>query len=783
MRIALAGNPNSGKTTLFNRITGSTEYVGNWPGVTVEKKEGRLKGMADVVVTDLPGIYSLAPYSPEEVVARDHLVEDKPDAIINIVDGTNIERNLNLTTQLLELGIPMVVVVNMMDAVASRGDTLDLTKLEDELGVTVIGISALKGTGLEELSRIISTGKLHAPRHHITFDERVESVLSTIQETALAGIPAPLARWYSIKLFERDQKLHLPRALSDEQQRTIEAATRAVESEFGEEAESIVTIQRFDAIERIRDAAITYGSRGPTVTDRIDSVVTNKWLGLPIFAIVMFLVYYLAVTTVGAWGTDWVNDNLFGDGFYVGSGQTALDEATEAYETAVQVLEAGAGGSYEAYDDETGANEIIAVTEADVAEASAVPEPEPSDYGIWVPSIPSLIGSGLAALGTSPALESLVLDGIVAGVGAVLGFIPQMLVLFLLLAILEQGGYLTRVAFVLDRIFRRFGLSGKSFIPMLISSGCGIPGVMAARTIENPSDRRMTVMTTTFIPCSAKLPVIALIAGAVFGGAWWVAPVAYFMGVGSVLVSGIILRKMRAFASDTTPFLMELPEYHIPNPKTVLSSMWERASSFIMKAGTVILLSTIVIWFISSYGFVDGGFGAVEHSDASLLAAAGGIVAPLFAPLGWGDWQAVGATVTGLIAKENVVSTFAILYGDGGSWYTALQAAFLPVAGFSLLAFNLLCAPCFAAIGAIRREMNSSRWFWAAIGYQTAFAYAIALIIYQLGGLAVGETVFGPATIAAIAVLAGLLYLLFRPMPSSDRQAPVFTDTPAECRS
>jgi ferrous iron transport protein B len=804
--IALVGNPNSGKTTLFNALTGSNQYVGNWPGVTVEHKEGKLRTDKSVTITDLPGIYSLSPYSPEEVIARDYVLNEKPDVIINIVDGTNLERNLYLTTQVLELGVPVVLAVNMMDAVRKAGDAIDSDALAKILGCSVVEISALKNEGIDKLIETATRDDLKASTAFTTFAPQVESALSKIQELALQDIPQEQKRWYAVKLFEGDEKVYEKlglRVIDEEEPQTadvelspekeelsqqIAQITQACENHFDDDPESIITAGRYTQIDSVITRSCRRASKGKLSTsDKIDRIVTNRWLGLPIFVLVMFLVYFISVSTVGTWATDWANDGLFGDGWFIVGDQEAYDEAAgdfelasgeiEAYNTAAEeagldpessdfLAEAGQANiiaDYSNYDDETGENEIIEVDAVTYAEALEVEEPDPQNYGIWVPGLPVLIENGLTAIDCDPLVQSLILDGIVAGVGAVLGFVPQLLVLFLLLALLESCGYLSRVAFVLDRVFRRFGLSGKSFIPILIGTGCGVPGIMASRTIENESDRRMTVMTTTFIPCSAKLPIIALIAGAIFGGAWWVAPSAYFLGIASILCSGIILKKTKIFASANTPFVMELPAYHIPTAGVVLRSMWERAWSFIKKAGTVILLATILVWFISGFGFVDGNFGLVEDQNDSLLAIIAGSIAWIFAPLGWANWQAVGATITGLIAKENVVGTFAILYAGDVSWYTSLQAAFTPVAGYSLLAFNLLCAPCFAAMGAIKREMNSRVWFWRAIGYQCGFAYCVSLVIYQLVGLLTHDVSVNVFTFVAVGLVLLFFYLLIRP--------------------
>ncbi len=816
-RIALAGNPNSGKTTLFNGLTGANQFVGNWPGVTVEKKEGKLKKRPEITVTDLPGIYSLSPYTLEEVVARDYLTNERPDAILNIVDGTNLERNLYLTTQLTELGVPMAVAVNMMDAVRKNGDEIDTAALSRRLGCLVVEISALKGEGIMEAAQAaIQAAEKGKAARPCAFSQPVERVLTHIVEK-VSNLPADQRRWYAVKLFERDEKamerLQLPAGVSV----AIEEKIKAVEEELDDDAESIITGQRYaciadvmqDAMKRKRPAGRL------SVSDKIDRVVTNRLAALPIFAVIMFLVYFVSVTTVGTWATDWANDGVFGEGWrLLGVGSGAYNEAAEAYDGASEIvnafiadaaekgrdtedletaldaegeafsqtaaaaaLRAFAAGydadyavSYSVEDEETLAATYETATGANLLEAADLlaaygcTRPDPADYGVWIPGVPVLLGNGLEAAGCADWLSGLILDGIVAGVGAVLGFVPQILVLFLFLAFLEACGYMARIAFILDRVFRKFGLSGKSFIPILIGTGCGIPGVMASRTIENERDRRMTVMTTTFIPCGAKLPFIAMVAGAVFGGNPWIAPSAYFLGVAAIILSGIILKKTRLFKGDPAPFVMELPAYHLPTAGALLRSMWERGWSFIQKAGTIILLSTVLIWFLTYFGFVDGGFTmlADDQLDQSILASAGNAVCWLFAPLGWGNWQATVAAVTGLIAKENIVGTLGILYSAGeGTVYQTMAASFTPLSGYSFLAFNLLCAPCFAAMGAIKREMNSRKWFFIAIGYQCGLAYLTSLAVYQLGMLFTGR--FGIGTAAAILVLLGFLFLLFRP--------------------
>lgn len=786
IQIALAGNPNSGKTTLFNALTGSNQYVGNWPGVTVEKKEGKIKGHKDVIVTDLPGIYSLSPYTLEEVVARNYLIEERPDAVLNIVDGVNLERNLYLTTQLAELGIPMVVAVNRIDILEKEKDEVRFEALAEALGCAVVPICALKGRGIQDaVAAAVEAAKTGAVRPKHGYSGDVEHALAHIEEAALHDMPAEQQRWYAIKLFERDadvlEKLTLPQAVLDH----IEEDIQKVEKELDDDSESIITNERYTYISNLLTGIVRKKNPGKlTTSDKIDRVVTNRIAALPIFAAVMFLVYFLSVTTVGSWATDWANEELFGDGYHLfGMGSAAYEEKVEEYALPAAQVEAFEAAAEEAgvdpetataltataelRDDEGNIEETLPVSHADYMQAKTVEEPDPSEFGTWIPGIPALIEGWLEAANAAPWLHSLILDGIVAGVGAVLGFVPQMLVLFFLLAILEGCGYMARVAFVMDRIFRKFGLSGKSFIPMLIGTGCSVPGIMASRTIENVRDRRMTIMTTSFVPCGAKLPIIALIAGAMFGGAWWVAPSAYFVGIAAVIVSGIILKKTRMFAGDPAPFVMELPAYHRPPLRNVLLSMWERAWSFIRKAGTIILLSAIVLWFLMRFGYEEG-FGMVEDLNNSLLARIGNAVAWIFAPLGWGTWEGAVATVTGLIAKENVVGTFGVLFGgfdevaeNGWQIWANMRMAFTPLAAYSFLVFNLLCAPCFAAIGAIRREMNNAKWTVFAIAYQTGFAYAVALMVYQLGLLFTGQA--NPAGSAiALALLAGMLYLLFR---------------------
>ena len=783
VRIALAGNPNSGKTTLFNALTGSNQFVGNWPGVTVEKKEGKLKGHDGVIVTDLPGIYSLSPYTLEEVVARNYLIGTRPDAILNIIDGTNLERNLYLTTQLSELGIPVVIAVNMMDVVRKNGDRIDTAELSRQLGCPVVEISALKGDGVREAAEAAvqaAKGGKTIPTHK--FSGPVEHAIAHIEEAAVHAMPEERQRWYAVKVFERDEKVLESLNIPEDVRAHIEKDIEAAEKELDDDAESIITNERYVYIAGVIRACYRKKNAGAlTASDKIDRVVTNRWLGLPIFAAAMFLVYWIAMVAVGAPATDWANDGLFGDGWHLfGIGAAQYEEAAGAYGDAAAVVD-----GYNAYVEEHGEapadeftysvedEETLEITDetATVADYEAAlatmeelgGEPDPADYGVWVPGIPALIGSALEAANAAPWLSGLILDGIVAGVGAVLGFVPQMLVLFLLLAFLEGCGYMARIAFVLDRVFRKFGLSGKSFIPMLIGVGCGVPGVMASRTIENERDRRMTIMTTTFIPCGAKVPFISMIAGAIFGGSAWVATSAYFIGMAAIVISGILLKKTRMFAGEPAPFVMELPAYHWPTPGNVLRSMWERGWSFIRKAGTIILLSTILVWFTSRFGWLDGSFGMLEEDriDASILAAVGGAISWIFAPLGWGSWQATVASITGLVAKENIVGTLGVLYGGGElTAWQAIGAAFTPVTGYSFLVFNLLCAPCFAAIGAIRREMNNARWTWFAIGYQCVFAYAAALMVNQFGGALTGHA-NAIGLVAALLVLAFIVYMLF----------------------
>ncbi len=779
IKIALAGNPNCGKTTLFNALTGSNQFVGNWPGVTVEKKEGKLKGHKDVTIMDLPGIYSLSPYTLEEVVARNYLITERPDAILNIVDGTNIERNLYLSTQLMELGIPVIMAVNMMDIVKKNGDNIHIDKLKKKLGCEVVEISALKGTGIEKAVEcaveIAKKKNVSVPVHEFT--PEVEAVIEKVEDKLCHDIPEEQRRFFAIKLLEKDDKIiNQMKDIFD-----VSEEIKELEDKFDDDTESIITNERYLYISSIIDECYTKNSKGQmTPSDKIDRIVTNRWLALPIFAVVMFLVYYISVSTVGGWATDWANDGVFGEGWHLfGIGTSAYESAVEEYNRADQIIAASEDGhtTAEIQDEEGNVIETVNLTDAIVNEAQRIvetDEPDAADYGIWVSGIPVLLENGLDAIGCADWLKGLILDGIVAGVGAVLGFVPQMLVLFIFLAFLEACGYMARVAFIMDRIFRKFGLSGKSFIPMLIGTGCGVPGVMASRTIESDRDRKMTIMTTTFIPCSAKLPIIALIAGALFHEAWWVAPSAYFIGIVAIICSGIILKKTKMFAGDPAPFVMELPAYHLPTVSNVLRSMWERAWSFIKKAGTIILLSTIVLWFLMKFGWADGSFGMLEEEqlDSSILAAIGSIVAPLFAPLGWGDWKMAVAAVSGLIAKENVVGTFGILFGfaevaeDGVEIWSALAGSMSAVAAYSFLVFNLLCAPCFAAMGAIKREMNNAKWFWFAIGYQTVLAYFTSMCIYQIGSLITRGT-FGIGTVIAFLLVIGFIYLLFRPYKES----------------
>ena len=821
LRIALAGNPNCGKTTLFNALTGSNQFVGNWPGVTVEKKEGKLKKHDGVVITDLPGIYSLSPYTLEEVVARNYLIGERPDAILNIVDGTNLERNLYLTTQLTELGIPVVVAINMMDIVRKNGDKINIPELSRELGCKIVEISALKGNGVMEAAEAAIDAAKNSktvPMH--TFSGPVEHAIAHIEEAAVHDMPAEQQRWYAIKIFERDDKVLEQLKLSESTLSHIERDIKAAEDELDDDAESIITNERYIYIAQLMKGCYKKKSAGQLSTsDKIDKVVTNRFAALPIFAVIMFIVYFVSVTTVGTWATDWANDGVFGDGWHLlGIGSSAYEEEVGEFGDATNVVNAfidlGKEGSeelaeeldsesetfdsdvalsalksyssqfsasdtaeYTLEDEETLATENVTFTGEELSAAVEVfekyecEEPDPANYGVCVPGIPVLVEYGLNAVNCADWLQGLILDGIVAGLGAVLGFVPQMLVLFIFLAFLEACGYMSRIAFVLDRIFRKFGLSGKSFIPVLIGTGCGVPGIMASRTIENERDRRMTIMTTTFIPCGAKLPFIAMIAGAIFGGTWWVAPSAYFMGMAAIIISGIMLKKTRPFSGEPAPFVMELPAYHMPTVGNVLRSMWERGWSFIKKAGTIILISTILVWFTTYFGFVDGTFQMLtdEQIDCSILAAIGNAIAWIFNPLGWGNWQAAVASITGLVAKENIVGPLGILYGGGeASVYQNIAAAFTSVSGFSFLTFNLLCAPCFAAIGAIKREMNSAKWTAFAILYQCGFAYVISLMINQIGS-AFTDNLNVIGLIVAILLLAGMLYMLFKPYKESTK--------------
>ena len=825
VKIALAGNPNSGKTTLFNALTGSNQYVGNWPGVTVEKKEGKLKGHKDIIITDLPGIYSLSPYTLEEVVARNYLIKEYPDAIINIIDGTNIERNLYLSTQLIELGIPVIMAVNMMDLVKKNGDKIDIKNLSNALGCEVVEISALKGTGIDEVKEkavAAAQKKVQNKRVH-SFDQAVEDAIDSV--SAKLTVEERKKRFFAIKLLEKDTKI----AEQMDSVPDCKDEIKALEDKFDDDTESIITSERYAYISSIIGKCVKKNAKGEklTTSDKIDKIVTNRILALPIFIVVMWLVYYIAMSTVGAWCTDWTNDNLFGDGFHLfGIGSKDYKEASGDYDAASNALDAygvlvtddedavdvdatkaaieantntEASVKYQMEDEETldtydidvyyseipanakknKTNEMTYLDAVDYFNKTEMAEIDPADYGVFVPSIPDLAERGLDKIGCADWLKGLILDGIIAGVGAVLGFVPQMLVLFILLAILEYCGYMARIAFIMDRIFRKFGLSGKSFIPILVGVGCGVPGIMASRTIENEKDRRMTVMTTTFIPCGAKVPFIAMIAGAIFGGSSLVATSAYFIGIAAIICSGIILKKTKMFAGDPAPFVMELPAYHWPTLGNVLRSMWERGWSFIKKAGTIILLSTIILWFLMSFGWVDGKFGMLEAEQLndSILASIGSVIAPIFTPLGWtkaGEgWKMAVAAITGLIAKENVVATFGMLFGfaevaeDGTEIWGNLAQVMTPIAAYGFLVFNLLCAPCFAAMGAIKREMNNTKWFFTAIGYQTILGYLVALCIYQIGTLVTAGT-FGIGTVVAFAIVLVFIYLLFRPYKESN---------------
>ena len=815
MTIALAGNPNSGKTTLFNALTGANQFVGNWPGVTVEKKEGKLKKHSDVTITDLPGIYSLSPYTMEEVVARNYLIDERPDAILNIVDGTNLERNLYLTTQLCELGIPVVIAINMMDVVEKTGCKINTAELSRALSCKVVEISALKNKGIQEAAEAAikaAESKKPVPKH--PFEGSVEHAIAHIEEACVHELPEEQQRWYAVKIFERDDKVIDKLGLDEATRSHVENDIKAVEEEYDDDAESIITNERYVWIGKIIKGVYKNKQKGKLSTsDKIDKIVTNRWLGLPIFIIVMFLVYYIAMVGVGKGATDWANDGLFGDGYHLfcigdaeydehadavgvltgvaGAAENealsdALDFESEDYDAdaAVSAVNTFAAGvkdtdefTYESEDEDTLELSEETVSGEDVKSAAEVFEKnngkpaDPAEFGVWVPGIPKIVEGWLEAANAPEWLSGLIIDGIIGGVSAVLGFVPQMLVLFLLLAFLEACGYMARIAFVLDRIFRRFGLSGKSFIPILIGTGCGIPGIMASRTIENERDRRMTIMTTTFIPCGAKIPFISMMAGAIFGGSPWVSTGAYFIGMAAIIISGIMLKKTKPFAGEPAPFVMELPAYHLPTIGNVLRSMWERGWSFIKKAGTIILLSTIVLWFLSRFGWVDGNFQmlAAEEIGSSMLAAVGNAIAWLFAPLCWGSWQAAVASITGLIAKENIVGTMGVLYGGGelSTWATLAQV-FTTVTGFSFLVFNLLCAPCFAAMGAIKREMNSAKWTAFAIAYQCVFAYAVALCINQIGGAFTGNlNIIG--LIVSILLIAGILFMLVKPYRESTK--------------
>lgn len=809
IKIALAGNPNCGKTTLFNSLTGSNQFVGNWPGVTVEKKEGKLKKYEDVIITDLPGIYSLSPYTLEEVVARNYLINEKPDVILNIIDGSNLERNLYLTTQLLEIGIPVVCAINMMDVVNKNGDKINVDKLSKELGCKVVEISALKGTGVEECAKaaVKAAGKIQVVNHK--YAEDIEDTLKNIEDKVLSNVSNK--RWYAIKLFERDSKAIESLGINTE---LIEADIKHIEKKYDDDSESIITNERYNFISSIiHDVLVKKDKEALSTSDKIDRIVTNRWLGLPIFAVIMFLVYYISMVTFGASATDFTNDGIFGDGWHLlGIGTSEYEEASEEYGDSDLIIEAfnnqygnddisysvdleneeydetkaksaldelyslvddNASVTYTVEDEETLATEDFKASKDDLKESidnylnteykEGYGAPDTSSYGIWVPGVPVLIENLLDKINCADWLKGLILDGIVAGAGAVLGFVPQMLVLFFLLAFLEACGYMARIAFVLDRIFRKFGLSGKSFIPMLIGTGCGVPGIMASRTIENERDRRMTIMTTTFIPCGAKVPFISMIAGALFNNSPWVSTSAYFVGMAAIVVSGIILKKTKMFSGDPAPFVMELPAYHMPRLIDVLRSMWERGWSFIKKAGTIIVLSTIFVWFTSYFGFVDGHFQMLSEDqiDSSILASIGNLIAWIFIPLGWGNWQAAVASITGLVAKENIVATMSILYGGGElSTYATLATHFTAITGYSFLVFNLLCAPCFAAIGAIKREMNNPKWTWFAILYQCGFAYVIAFLVTQIGNAFVGSiNILG--IIISVAILACMIYMLF----------------------
>ena len=859
IRIALAGNPNCGKTTMFNDLTGANQYVGNWPGVTVEKKEGKYTKDKSVTVTDLPGIYSLSPYSPEEIVARDYLLDGDPDVVINLIDATNLERNLYLTTQILELGLPVVIALNMMDLVEKNGDKIDVDKLSRELGCPIVPTSALKGRGMDDVMKTaIELGKKGVPAApQIRFSDEVETALAKIIDVLSSKVTPATARWFAIKVLENEDRTISQLKLTDSDKKTIDAIRDALETELDDDAESIVTSARYDEIAGVVDDTVKKSTKGMSTTQKIDRVVTNRFLGLPIFIVIMFFVYWLAVSVGGGVVTDWANDGISGDGWLYTGGE-AFDEATAEYEDAQaqitayvenilgedevsglpsddsqEVLDAlalaepeapedatdaDAMAEYEdavaeygdaqatiaAFDEEAQAKHVVAtmevegddgeveeqsITFADYQAALEVEEPDPSDgsWGLWIPGLGAIIGNALEAADVAPWLQSLVMDGIVAGVGAVIGFIPQMVILFLLLGFLELCGYMSRVAFIMDRIFRKFGLSGKSFIPMLIASGCGVPAVMATKTIENEKDRRMTIMTTTMIPCGAKMPIIALVFGAIASGnsdaTWYVAPMFYFMGVIAIILSGIMLKKTKLFAGETTPFIMELPQYHMPGVKNILLSMWERVKGYIIKAGTIIFLSTIVIWFLMNFGDAGEGFGlldseAPDYMEYSLMAGLGNLLAWIFAPLGFANWQATATAVTGLVAKENVVATVGIItqLGDFGEADPQLWYGFAQMLGGStaaivaFCAFNLLCAPCFAAMGTIRQQQRSAKWFWITIGYMCGFAWCVGCMLYQFVGLALGEVSFGIWTVIAIIIAALMLFQIFRPMPNYDKK-------------
>ena len=826
IRIALAGNPNCGKTTMFNDLTGANQYVGNWPGVTVEKKEGKYTRDKDVIITDLPGVYSLSPYSPEEIVTRDYLLDGRPDVVINLVDATNLERNLYLTTQVLDLGLPVVIALNMMDLVKKNGDKIDVAQLSRKLGCPIVETSALKGTGMQDLlDTAIKAAKAGKPAaSELRYDEKVEAALAEIAKVIEGGVPVDTLRWYATKLFEGEERTIAGLKLSASDIATVDAIRERVETEEDDDAESIITSERYDSIVGLVSSAVKVSRKGMNTTQKVDRIVTNRWLGLPIFVVIMALVYYLAISVGTGVVTDWANDGISGDGWLY-TGGAAYEEAVgewegdqaniEAYlaaaeeggidvegvtaaleaeeptaedESAITAFEseaqaAGVVGMVE--DEETG--EVTEVNGAAFANALEAEEPDPTEFGLFIPGLTPVVSDAMTAVNAAPWLQSLVIDGIIAGVGAVIGFIPQMIILFLLLSVLEACGYMARVAFIMDRIFRKFGLSGKSFIPMLIASGCGVPAVMATKTIENEKDRRMTIMTTTMIPCGAKMPIIALVFGALAGGnteaTWWIAPMFYFLGVIAIIISGIMLKKTKMFAGEASPFVMELPQYHIPAIKTVLLATWERIKSYIVKAGTIIFLSTIVIWFLMNFGMYDGQFGLLDtemdgYIQYSLMAGLGNGLAWIFAPLGFGNWESTVTSVTGLVAKENVVATVGILtsLGDVGEADPSMWSAFALMLGGSapaivaFCAFNLLCAPCFAAIGTIRRQMESAKWTWFAIGYMTVFGWVVGLMLYQFGGLITGELSFNLWTVVAGVCLVAILFQLFRPMPNYDKK-------------